>query len=343
MHFEQLLLLIIYKFQGERSTSAPFYLLKGKKSGQTIQDITYFNLHPYFSLYPKLSKEEYNDEISALLTKKFILMDESFLAITEKGLHHILTFRQPVYNGWTYRGKEQIFWRRIDLIVQTLSYFQANEKRFIPVQKDNEIQHFVKEFLLPRDFHSNTFSDNLKKQLACLLENPNLLEIHRNLFVYRLSGYKNSGLTWEQIAAHYSMAVLDVKFLFIECLHIMLNEITVEKYPDLSALTNGVYAQTPLTDSAVKTCNLFEKGYSVNEIAKMRFLKENTIEDHVIEIVSVNPNFPIASFITNEQIQLVLQISTDLQTKKLKMIREKAPNLSFFQIRLALTVGGANG
>ncbi|WP_144511312.1 helix-turn-helix domain-containing protein [Bacillus sp. FJAT-22090] len=343
MHFQQLLLLIIYKFQGERSASAPYYLLRGKKSGQTIQDVTYFNLHPYFSLYPKLSKEAFDEEITALLAKNYIVMDDSFLAITEKGLHHILAMRPLFYNGWVYRGREFTFWKRMELIVQTLSHFQENEKRFIPVQKDNEIHHFVKGFLLPRDFQSIAFGASFKEQLTCLLENPNLLEIHRNLFVYRLSGYKDSGLTWEQLAAHHSMGVLDVKFLFIESLHIMLNDITMEKYPDISVLTNDVYAKTPLTDSALKTSKLFEKGYSLNEIAKMRFLKENTIEDHVIEIVSAKPEFPISSFIAGEQIQLVLQISAELQTKKLKMIREKAPDLSFFQIRLALTIGGTYG
>ena len=82
------------------------------------------------------------------------------------------------------------------------------------------------------------------------------------------------------------ITVLDAKFLFIECLHILLSEITEEKYPDFHALTKGIYVQNPLTESALKTSKLFEKGHSIEAIARMRLLKENTIEDHVIEIVS---------------------------------------------------------
>lgn len=339
MYFQLLLLFIIYQFQGERSSTAPYYLLKGKKSGQTIQDVTYFNLHPYFGLYPKLAKEIYEAEIEKLHAEHFIFMNESTLAITEKGLHKIVSARRPLYNGWSLRGKEFVFWGRVELIVQTLSQFQRNEKRFIPVQKSNDVHQFVKEFLQQRDFQSSSFGANFKQQLFCLLENPQLLEIHRHLFVYRLSGYKNSGSTWEQLASHYQMTVLDVKFLFIECLHILLNEITEEKYPDFHALTKGIYVQTPLTESALKTSKLFEKGYTIEEIASMRFLKENTIEDHVIEIVSVDQNFPLHSFIADEQIQQVLQIARERQTKKLKIIREQLPNLSYFQIRLALTKG----
>lgn len=339
MYFQLLLLFIIYHFQGERSSTAPYYLLKGKKSGQTMQDVTYFNLHPYFGLYPKLAKEIYEVEIEKLHAEGFIIMNESTLAITEKGLHQIVSVRRPFYNGWNLRGKEFVFWGRVELIVQTLSQFQRNEKRFVPVQKSNDVHQFVKTYLQQRDFQSSSFGADFKQQLLGLLENSQLLEIHRLLFVYRLSGYKNSGLTWEQLASTHQMTILDVKFLFIEGLHILLNEITEEQYPDFHALTKGIYVQTPLTESALKTNKLFEKGYTISEIASMRFLKENTIEDHVIEIVSVNPNFPIHSFISDNQMQEVLQIAQERQTKKLKIIREQLPDLSYFQIRLALTKG----
>ena len=48
MHFHQILLFIIHKLSGQRSENAPYYLIKGKKSGQTIQDVTYFQLSSFF-------------------------------------------------------------------------------------------------------------------------------------------------------------------------------------------------------------------------------------------------------------------------------------------------------
>ena len=67
MHFHQILLFIIHKLSGQRSENAPYYLLKGKKSGQTIQDVTYFQLHPFFSILPPLSKEDYDVAINELV------------------------------------------------------------------------------------------------------------------------------------------------------------------------------------------------------------------------------------------------------------------------------------
>lgn len=339
MDFHQLLLLIIHKFQGERSSTAPYYLLKGKKSGQTMQDVTYFQLHSFFSVYPKLSMEEYNSELSILLMNECIEMKDSYILLTDKGLVEIQSMKQPLLNGWLYRGNELVFWHRLELVVQTLSYYQANEKKFIPNQKNSMIHQFVKKYLVERNFQTNTFQSNFKNQLLQLLESSLFEDIHRELFVYRLSGYRKSGLTWEQLARLYNKKILDIKLLFIESLHMALSLISYEKYPDLFALAKDVEVAIPLTESARKTYQLFRKGYKIDEIAKMRYLKLNTIEDHVIEIVSANHDFPVQSFITNEQLQKVQHISRKLQTKKLKIIRDQVSDVSYFQIRIALAKG----
>ncbi|MEI4768421.1 helix-turn-helix domain-containing protein [Psychrobacillus sp. FJAT-51614] len=344
MYFHHLLLLIIQKFHGERSSTAPFYLLKGKKSGQTIQDVTYFKLHPFFSLYPKLSLDQYNVEILTLVNKGFIEENGSVINLTEKGLMQIKTMKDPQFNGWLYRGNEHVFWSRMELVIQTLSHFQANVHRYVPNQKNQDIHQFVKGYLYSRDYKNVAFYSNFRQQLLQLLENTKFENIHREIFVYRLSGYGKSGLTWEQLARHYNLSLFDIKMLFIESLHIALPIINEEKFPDLLPLVKDVEVQTPLTESAMKTYQLIQKGHNLQEIAAMRFLKFNTIEDHIIEIVSANQYFPFFSYISNEQVEKVLRISNSLQTKKLKIIREQAPELSFFQIRIALAKGEeANG
>lgn len=339
MYFHQLLLFIIHKFNGERSQTASYYLLKGKKSGQTIQDVTYFQLHSYFSLFPKLSKETYDEAIKILRQNEYVQIENAYINLTEKGFQQVKNMEKPRFNGWLYRGNEQIFWKRVELIVQTLSQFKFQQKKFIPNQKDIEIQHFVKKYFQKRDFQSLQFYTSFKLQLLQLLESANLDKFQKELFVYRLSGYKKSGLTWDQLTDYYSKTELDLKFTFIECLHILIDTISREQHPDLFDLLDGIEVEVPLTESAVKTNNLFTKGYSIEEVAEMRFLKKNTIEDHVIEIVSANPDFPVEPFISNEQIGKVLEIADKYKSKKLKLIREYVPELSYFQIRLALTKG----
>ncbi|MFJ7826218.1 helix-turn-helix domain-containing protein [Psychrobacillus sp. NPDC096623] len=337
MHFHQILLFIIHKISGQRSENAPFYLLKGKKSGQTIQDVTYFQLHAFFSILPQLSKVDYDAAITELYKGNFIELKESTVHITDKGMNAITQQKKVLLNGWQYRGKEHVFWKRLDLAVQTLSQFHANNKKFVPNQKDIATQQFVKDYLIEHNFRQFNLSNEMKRELHLLLENHSLNDLHRTLFVYRLSGFNTIGLTWEQLARYHQLSELDAKIFFLECLHTMLDNISRETSPLLFSLAKNIRIETPLTDSAFRTNSLFEKGYSLEQIANLRKLKINTIEDHVIEIVSTNKNFPISTFITKEQVGEILHLSSELQTKKLTEIKNRLPEVSYFQVRLALT------
>lgn len=339
MHFHQILLFIIHKISGQRSENAPYYLLKGKKSGQTIQDVTYFQLHAFFSILPQLSKEEYDAAIDDLMKDEFIQVKESLVHITDAGMEVLQQIKKPSFNGWRYRGKEQIFWKRIDLVVQTLSQFHANEKKFVPNQKEIATQQFVKDFLMKHNYREFNLSAVIKQEIIHLLENPYLEDLHRSLFVYRLSGYNKTGLTWEQLVRYYQLTDINIKITFIECLHNILDNISEETSPHLYDLAKDIHVDTPLTESAFKTNSLFEKGYSIEDIARIRKLKINTIEDHVIEIVSHIKSFPCSPFISTKQMEDILQLSNKLHTKKLTIIKDRLPEVSFFQIRLALTKG----
>jgi len=48
---QQILLKIFHIFQNERTVSAAFHLLKGKRSGQTIQDVGFLNFIRFLDYY----------------------------------------------------------------------------------------------------------------------------------------------------------------------------------------------------------------------------------------------------------------------------------------------------
>ena len=54
MNLSSLLLFIISRLDGERTIYAGLHLLRGKRSGQTLQDVEYYNLKPLFGILPKL-------------------------------------------------------------------------------------------------------------------------------------------------------------------------------------------------------------------------------------------------------------------------------------------------
>lgn len=337
--FQNILSYILHKLQKERSVSAPYYILIGKRSGHSIQDVGYFQLHPYFCILPKLSKKVYDEYIKQLIKQGKIIEndDGTFTFIMEELEKSTNLF----FDGWHYRGNEHLFFSRLSLIVQTLSHKRKGTMNFIPIQKDVKIQNWVRHFLLAHGYQNEKLHEKLYKEITESFHQLQTDERGKNIVVSRLTGFEMPGFTWSQLAANEKLEELDVQLLYISCLHEWLNEINknASNYPLLSKISEGIRFIQPLTGSAAETAKLFQQGYSIEQISFIRKIKESTVEDHLVELAMNDQQFNIYQFISKEDAEIVLQISKQYNTKKLKVIHERVPHLTFFQLRLALTRG----
>lgn len=334
MKFKQLLLYLLQRFQQQRTVSAPFHLLKGKKSGQTIQDVGLFSLYPYFSLLPKLSRARFDEAIQALVIDGTII-------VHEQGAYEVLAERVKdvcYFNGWHYRGNEHVFFARLSLVVQTLSQQQANDMRFVPLQKDESVQAYVRDFLRWAQYDSGTLGTVLKEELTIVCEE--LDDEAAQLLLLRLSGANVPGYSWAQLAHYRQEELLDTQLTFISALHHVLRQIELQNVPLLQALTQHIKVEAFVTQSAQQTAQLHKAGYTIAQIAQMRRLKESTIEDHIVEMAMSEEQFELSQFVDVEEVKKVWALVQSLNTRKLKIIKERLPHLTYFQLRLILAKGG---
>lgn len=320
----------------QRTISSPYHLIKGKKSGQTIQDIGYFGLYPYFGVLPKLDKKAYDQVVQQLFTQGYLIANEQVLELSEKALN--LTAFESSLNGWKYRGKEKLFFSRLSLIVQTLSHVSQSIKIFDPIVNNEEVQMWVKKYLQQIHFRDLAVAQAFKKELFTTLSKTNISETHKMIIVERLTGFGLSGLTWQQIASAKKLSVLDVQLMTVEALHSWMNVIEQTKSPMLLGLMEGIVQQSSLTATAQRTEKLFERGFTLEQIASLRQLKTSTIEDHVVELAMNDPYFNYKPFMSTELYTTIITESHRNKTKRLREIKENLPEASYFQIRLALAV-----
>ncbi|RUL55063.1 helix-turn-helix domain-containing protein [Lysinibacillus antri] len=341
MIFRQILLQIFHKFKQERTISAPFHLLRGKRSGQTIQDVGIFQLHMYFGILPKLSRKTYDEEISKLIEEQYMTVsDEGYYILTAKAKEMNQTVDLP-FNGWQYRGNEHLFFARLSLVIQSLSHKAYNQMSFLPIQKDPQVQEWVRKFLISHHYQERDLQQQLYEEIIVSLEQAPIEQHAKVIVMKRLTGYKIAGYTWQQLSIYENKSEMDIQFIYIACLHAWLNGITDKEsqFPLLAAIAEQVRVAMPLSGSAYQTAQLFQQGYSIEQISQYRKLKRSTIEDHIVEIAMNNPRFDIRSFITEEEIHQVVNAVDDYNTRKLKILHEVMPNLSYFQIRLVLARG----
>lgn len=342
MLFQQIILHIVDRMNEERSISAPFHLIRGKRSGQTIQDVQIYRLKNYFSLFPRLTKTAYDYHIQQMIQLKWLVVDEKAIPkLTSTGKEKLLELPQLKLNGWIYRGNERIFFQRLSLVTQTLSHVNAKKWSFTPIQKDEKIQFWVRQFLQKYPYKSEAFVNQYYQQLHSLFQSDKLPELHLVLLTHRLTGYGVSGVTWQQLSHALQKDEIDLQILLQESLHMLLDEISSRPSLNiLSNMTEGIKSSTPLTDSAKKTSDLFEKGYSFEEISSIRQLKKSTIEDHFVEIAMNGKLLTVQMFFPNEDITKLIKEIKKQETKKLRTLKEVFPNHTYFQLRLLLAIGG---
>lgn len=339
--FHQILLQIFQKLNNERSISAAYHVLRGKRSGQTIQDIGLFQLHNYFGLLPKLPRATFDEAVSLFSQDSWLIIQESgHYSMKKLGLQRAEQTPDFLFDGWHYRGNEHIFFARLSLIVQSLSYQSAGIRSFSPISRDMNIQSWVRTFLLEHNYQDGHLQQQLLEECESVLSELSLSEANKQLVLYRLSGYGLPGWTWQQLASERKEAVLDCQLAFIELLHVFLNEVhQTTDYPLLGNIAEELRVKALLTDSAQQTAYLYEQGYSLEQIMQIRKLKQSTIEDHLVELAMYEPNFSIGPFVSYKEAEKVWQASKQYQTKKLKTLHEVVEGMSYFQLKLVLAKG----
>lgn len=340
MNFTSLLCTLFSKLDGEKTVNAGYHLLRGKRSGQTIQDVQYYQLHMFFGVLPKLSKTVFDGAIKEIEALDYIRIDgDGLLHLTEIGQEVVQNAPPFYFNGWHYRGREEIFFARLSLIIQTLSHFRIGIKQFMPIQRNPEIQQFAKRFLQVHPIEEASFSHQFKKELTVALEKSGMREVQKTIIAYRLVGYEMTGWTWGQLGEQLNISPMNVKLNFIESLHRLLE--TIEQSDELDLLKKvaiGIRVETLLTESTRQTKSYFDKGYTLKEIGAVRQLKLSTIQDHIVEMALNDHEFPLTKFVSLEDYRLVQEKSTELGTKRLRVLKTIFPKLTYFQLRLILSM-----
>ncbi|MBQ0137719.1 MAG: helix-turn-helix domain-containing protein [Kurthia sp.] len=337
MFFQQQLLHILQKYDGQRTVYSAYHLLKGKKSGQTIQDVGLFDLQPYFYLLPKLTKENFLHVIEQLQASQQIAVDDDQRIVVLQPTSSIPAF----FDGWHFRGGEHVFFNRLQLVVQSISNMRQGEKQFLPIVRDEQIQQFVKGYLVHIEFQQLAQQNLFINQLYRAIEEMAVGEIVRTILLYRLTGYGHIGMTWSQLAEQLEISELDAQLYFVHGLHRLIERIEKGDLELLHLLTYQVRVQTVLTESTQKTAHLLQQGLTMQQIAQTRRLKVSTIEDHIAELAMNDPHFQVEQFMAAELAVEIKEVILAVGSKKLKPIKEKIPHASYFQIRLILArVGG---
>lgn len=73
-------------------------------------------------------------------------------------------------HGLHYGELGETFWKRLSLIIQTVSNLQQNNTKFIPIQQDTEIMVWVKRFLTGMPYRRSDWRKDYGKKYIIFRE-----------------------------------------------------------------------------------------------------------------------------------------------------------------------------
>jgi uncharacterized protein YpbB len=337
---------------GERTLQAFYYILRGRKANQTYQDVHMFRLHPYYRLFPQLQKERWEEIVGILFHKNLIQAQQmdarktSFI-FTEQGEKELAAgrnrYRLEEWFAPFYRIPEAVrmipvFWLKMHLMVQTVSFLLADNSNFYPLVQDKQVQTWVKQQLRGQS-NRKAWLDGLSGELYTLLDTlPAEIQL---LIVRQFAGANQTACTVQQLAylTNQPPSLILVKWRY--GLAAIMEKLLVdgeERFPLLSRLMSGGKEQAPrLSKSAQETYRLLVRNLGLEEIARLRKITRNTVEDHLVEIALQCPDWDTSPYLSKADQETILAVSDALRTRRLRLIKDRlGDQYTFLQIRLAL-------
>ncbi|WP_313341029.1 DNA helicase RecQ [Sedimentibacter sp.] len=105
---------------------------------------------------------------------------------------------------------------------------------------------------------------------------------------------------------------------------------------DSTSATNNNISKSK-EDTRTISYNLYKEGNSISEISKIRNLNSQTIEGHLIDCAKLGYEINFYDFISTEHEELIVQKYIELNTDKLKPIKESLPpEITYTEIKFAL-------
>lgn len=341
--FHYLLFVCIQKIGTERSVSSIYHLLKGKKSIQTIQDGYLFELSFLFGIYPKLDRSAFDKEINILASQQYIHMnEENQVTMTEAGDEYYQqlasTYASFYFNGLEYGKLPEKHLQFLYLLSQTVTYLLSNQKHFIPIIDDYEVQQSVKTFLKKTTLSLDEILQTIYQDVHNLL--VNYPEEMSEIMVDTFTTIRQTGLTQYQLVDKHGFTVHDITLMMMSFAHeLTRNYRNNHVFQPFIKFASEQRKSKLLTHSAKQTLNMLMDGYSLQDIANYRKLRVATIEDHVIEIIYSDNRLDWHQFMSKSILEQIWNVIAKLKTVKLKTLKDALPkDITYFQIKLALAL-----
>lgn len=343
MENDYLMYYILSYFSKDKVTTIPqiLHVFQGKRTPSMLYLAEISNWHHGFSQLKNITKEQLVEISGKLSRKEFIIEKEKGYLLTESGFNTCRSYFKSHYyphkvNSFSNINARLALWNRLQLYTQVFSEFTYQNSQYVPIIKNPSDQENVRQLFSAFQSEKVDISNRWIKENEYVFDQ--LEDTSAIILANSLTGHQLIGKTRKQIAQNLEISLSEFHFLFLDSLEELIKVIEEEasRVPLLLEILKQVYQETDLglSQSTYETYVLLKSGRTIDQIAKKRFLKANTIKEHILEIAFVFKEFPYEAFIP-EEIHIVLNNEFDCDPSiTYKEVHSRYEDIEFIHFRL---------
>lgn len=265
--------------------------LKNRRTVSTLFWAKQYGLLNWTGAYRSLERKEFDHSIKRLVKDNLIRLDSAGQALlTTSGVlkqeELVDEEYQPYFFDWYWLANTRRIEQRLLLGIQVVSELTYHNRYYAPLTNEYHEQQVVKHWLF-------NWRGNIAKQLFKELElfGNSLESVDErlvNYFFYSLIGHQITGKNELQFCQQLPIPKGQLPIIKQDAL-LAIAAFANSYQGALSRLLEELLAPSPLSYSGNQTLLLYQRGYSITQIAKRRKIKENTVREHLLETAIVYP------------------------------------------------------
>ena len=251
----------------------------------TLIGVTEDKAEVFFASLPHLKEVEYHRLLRALIREGLVLEEDSKLSLAKeisdlplvtKGSHPVNYLMHP-YSFVQLRDVTRLW-------IEWISYHQYEESKYRPLIQNVWLQQLFKRWYKEENITTGWFDRVVEEFKVWTNRQEGSVKGH---WVGLFNGAKSTAALEEELVSLWEFSTVEdceslSRLVFMKWVSDVFEE--NEQYP----ITHNWFAKmiqwiSHETISVQKTVRLFEKGMKRTEIARLRQLKESTINDHLLK------------------------------------------------------------
>lgn len=317
------------------------HVLRGKKTPSMYYLTEINHWHHGFSLKKRLKKVDLERMIQPALNRNLLVEKKKGFLLTNKGESTISSYFKNHYfpkkmDNFMNIELYEPFWEQLQLFTQVFSEYSYRNNNYGVIIKNIEQQEKIKQlFRVAEGKLESVLTQWIDEQEFIF---RNLQKEKANVLASFLTGHNQIGKNRKQLAVNQEMYEQEFLFyirdIFQEILEIVRgnqDKLTILSEL-LSQLTDEYFMS--MSKSTFDSYKMLKRGKRIQEIAKSRRIKENTVKEHILEIAFILESFPIKEFVPNHFYQFLHKRFTENKSYSFRDAKLEKEELEFLHYRL---------